>query len=306
MSICLSKMMLLFLGVISLTSSNEMNDTLMIQQLADGNYSIKYEDISYLIDPDLGGRIISAKLGESELLLQERDSLVNWGSTFWLAPQKLWNWPPPMAMHQAGYKAKIEGNHLQMISDIDEKFGVRAKKDFHYNRAKKCLEIQYTIINESDATVQYGPWEVTVVPAVGSSVCFALGDEPQGTRSNLAFEDHDGVGWYTYDHEKASAWHKTFNNAKEGWLAHINADRTLFVKKFDVIPSGNIARGQGNVEVYVSKDMRYIELENHGRYTSLEPGASLTYKVSWYLSKLPEEISSKAYSEALLKLIRGL
>jgi hypothetical protein len=288
------------------TSCTSMKDQEILQQLSNGNFSINHGNVSYEIDPDLGARIISAKIDGNELLLQERKGLVNWGSTFWLAPQILWNWPPPEALHEGKYRAKIDGDHMRFVSEVDNKFGVRAKKDFFYNERKKCLEIQYTVINESDSAVQFGPWEVTVVPAIGASVFFALGKSPEKTNSNLIFQNHEGIGWYSYDHEKASEWHKTFNNTAEGWLAHINADKTLFVKKFDVIPGSEIAEKQGNVEVYVNKEMKYIELENHGRFTRLEPGRTMKYKVNWFVLRLPQQISADKYSDELVRLVRGL
>ena len=58
----------------------------MIEHLQNGHFIIRHDKFLFEIDPDLGARIISAKINDSELLLQERDSLVNWASTFWLAP----------------------------------------------------------------------------------------------------------------------------------------------------------------------------------------------------------------------------
>ena len=136
------------------------------------------------------------------------------------------------------------------------------------------MEIHHKIINESDSVQRYGPWEVTVVPAEGARVFFSLGEEPENTKSNLWYDDQDEIGWFSDDHAKSEAWHKTFNNATEGWLAYIYSDRTLFIKSFTLIHSKNIDPGHGNVEVYVSKKFKYIELENHGKYSQLEPGKS--------------------------------
>lgn len=287
-------------------SCSNMKSNSLIEQLQNGHYSIKYDNISLEIDPDLGARIISVKINSKELLLQERDELVNWGSTFWLAPQSLWNWPPPHAIHLGRYEAEINEYRLLFTSDIDAQFGVRSSKEFSFDEEKKCLEIQYKIINESDSALQYGPWEITVVPAKKAKVFFPIGKEPVGTKSTIQFENRDGIAWFDYTPETLSNRQKTFNNTPAGWLAYLNGDRTLFVKTFDDVSPEEIAQGQGNIEVYVSKEFEYIELENHGKYTLLQPGESMKYKVNWYISSLPNSITSDEYSEALIDHVRTI
>jgi len=283
-----------------------MEESAGFVQMANGHIALVHGDLSFEIDPKLGARIVSAKIDDSEVLLQEREGPVNWGSTFWLAPQSLWNWPPPAAVHLGNYSFEIAEGRAKFIGQVDNQFGVRVVKYFQYLEETGCLEIQYEIINETDSPVQYGPWEVTVVPADGSSVFFVPGDDPAYAKSNLVFEDHDKYGWFSYDHAKSEEWHKIFNNAKEGWLAHTNIEGYLFVKNFEVVPADMLARKQGNVEVYVNKEFRYIELENHGRYTSLDPGETLKYKVRWYLTRLPSSIAPDEYSEELINFVRKL
>ena len=293
-----------FVSLFFLISCSKMNSNTVIEKLQNGHYSIKHDNIALEIDPDLGARVISAKINEDELLLQERDSLLNWGSTFWLSPQSAWNWPPPQAIHLGNYQSRIEGDRLLLTSKVDAKFGISASKEFHYNEKKKCLEIQYKIVNETDSVQHYGPWEITVVPAEGAKVFFPMGEEPEGTKGNIEFENNNGIAWFKYEHKRMEVWHKIFNNPAEGWLAHINKERTLFIKSFELISPKDIAPAQGNVEVYISKKFKYIELENHGKYTILPPGESLSYKVNWYISKLPDGISADQYTEELVKLVR--
>lgn len=278
----------------------------MIEQVQNGHYIILHDNIGFEIAPNLGARVISAKINGDELLLQERDSLLNWGSTFWVAPQSVWNWPPPQAMHLGNYQSKIDSDRLLLTSNVDPKYGIITSKEFHYNEMKKCLEIHYKIVNETDSVQQYGPWEITVIPAEGAKVFFLMGGEPEGTKSNIKFENHNGIAWFKYEHEKMDVWHKIFNNPAEGWLAHINENKTLFIKSFELISPKDIAPGQGNIEVYISKKFKYIELENHGKYTILPPGESLSYKVNWYISSLPDTISEDQYSEELVKLVRKI
>lgn len=295
----------LLVSLIFLVSCTTMKQKGGIDQLPNGHFSLKYDHVSIEIDPDLGGRVISAKLDDQELLLQEREDLVNWGSTFWLAPQELWNWPPPPAIHLGSYAATIHGDSLILTSEIDEQFTCQVSKFFHFNEDRNCLEIDYQIINKGDTILEIGPWEISVVPAKGAKVFFARGEEPSGANSNLVFEDKDAIAWFDYESAELMDAQKIYNNATQGWLAHINGDM-LFVKSFEIIPANSLAPGQGNVEVYVSKKFEYIELENHGKYLQIPAGDSLAYKVKWHFRKLPAEIQKGSYSVELINFVRNL
>lgn len=287
----------------SIAACSALKNKQMVEQLPNGHFSIRYNNIDLEIDPDLGARVISAKINDDELLLQERDSLMNWGSTFWLGPQSLWNWPPPEAIQLGKYASEIHGNKLKLTSEIDKRFEYRVTKTFQVNERNNCLEIEYQIINEADSARQIGPWEITVIPSEGAKVFFPAGQEPQNTKSNIQFENKNEIAWFAYEHENMSDWQKMFHNPSAGWLAHINKNRTLFIKTFEIVSPNEIAPGQGNVEVYISKKSEYIELENHGKYTLLQPGASLAYKVNWYLTQLPTGINTDEHSEELIKFV---
>jgi len=269
-------------------SCTSINSRSVIEKLKNEHFLLQTGELSFEIDPNLGARIISARIGEDELLLQERKDLLNWGSTFWIAPQSMWNWPPPEALHLGKYEAEIVKDKLVLKSEVDQQFGFRVVKTILITD-DNSLDILYQIINESDSVQQIGPWEVTVVPAIGAKVFFPTSNNPEGTNSNIKFPESNGISWFDYIPEELQEWHKIFRNPSDGWLAHINKNNTLFVKKFDVISPDEIAPGQGNVEVYISKKSEYIELENHGRYTMLNPGESLKYRVKWYIKKIDHE-----------------
>jgi hypothetical protein len=277
-----------------------------ITRLENGLFSISHENITFLINPALGARVISAKIGQKEMLLQERNELLNWGATFWPAPQREWNWPPPFAFQFGEYVPEIKENRLILTGVADPKLGLRVVKTFSYDLVKNCLEIEYQIINESDSVAHVGPWEIVCVPADGSKVFLSLGSTPENVNNSLAFENHDVIGWFDYNTVDLIPNQKLFNNTPEGWLAHINRQGILFIKTFEVIPAGELTPWQGNAEVYVSKKFEYIELENHGKFAHLKTQESLHYKVRWFVSELPESISAQAISPELVKYVRNV
>jgi hypothetical protein len=144
------------------------------------------------------------------------------------------------------------------------------------------------------------------VPAVGSKVFFKLGASPENVVSTLEFHDLGGIGWFDFDKDEIAGNLKMFSNTPQGWLGHINGERVLFIKTFDVIQADQLPPGQGNVEVYTSRQFEYIELENHGIFRQLVPGASLTYQVKWFISILPEQIPTDQPSEALINHVQSI
>jgi len=277
-----------------------------IRLLDNGIYTVRNNVLVFLIDPNLGARVVSATYDGKEVLLQKREKLMNWGATFWPSPQSNWNWPPPYAIQFGPYQGSIQENKLVLQSQTDQKMGLKVKKVFWINEEKNCLEIEYEITNDTDSVLQVGPWEIVCVPAVGAKVFFALGTSPDDVDNTLEFGQKDGIGWFDFDSDNLDANHKLFNNAREGWLGHINQNRVLFIKTFDVIPTDDLPPGQGNVEVYVSKPFEYIELENHGKYETLKPGQSLQYNIQWYLSELPKEFSDVIFSAKLLHHVKSV
>ena len=60
---------------------------------ADGLYTLKCGERTMTVDAAHGGKILSLKYGDTEVLSQSRFP-ESFGSTFWTSPQKEWNWPP--------------------------------------------------------------------------------------------------------------------------------------------------------------------------------------------------------------------
>ena len=301
----MNRLVWLFLSFFLLLACAHSPDE-MIRKLDDDLFQIKYRNYTFGIDAENGGRIISARLEDTEFLLQDRKGLENWGSTFWPAPQSLWNWPPPKAIFRGKYSSELIDDQLVLESTVDDKYRLKVKKIISFDPQLKALKLEYEIINMSDAELSVGPWEVTCVPLQGAKVFFANGSAPKDTESTLEFEKRDGVAWFDHTDSKLMPMQKLFNNAPEGWLAYINQERNLFVKSFQVIDPEKLAPGQGNIEVYINDKLKYIELENHGTYETLKPGKSLKYKVYWYITKLPDSMKVEEPNDQLLEFVHQM
>jgi len=279
----------------------------MIYRLDEGKYELSHGMMSFIIDAETGGRVTSAQLKGKEVLLQHRDGLLNWGSTFWPAPQSIWNWPPPEALFTGSCQVDIIGNKLVLESRVDEKYLLSARKEFQISKPRNYLEVTYYLKNESDTTISVGPWEISCVKGAGSKIFFMNGSVPEGTTNSFNFPVINRVAWLDYNKAEWEEKQKHFNNSREGWLAYVSDQNVLFVKSFTVIEENQIAPGQGNIEVYIDSKSDYIELENHGRYRHLQPGQSLRYDVKWYLSQLASEFESlRLPNPELIQYVRDL
>ena len=69
----------------------------------------------------------------------------------------------------------------------------------------------------------------------------------------------------------------------EGWFAHVDEDSVLFIKQFANVPYGSEAPTEGEIELWLTGDHSYIELENQGKYEEIPAEYQSEYLVKWYL-----------------------
>ncbi len=269
------------------------------------NYSKKYVELkagkSVMKISVMGGRIISYKMAEKEILTQASEH-ENFGSTLWTAPQSDWGWPPFAVLDEQEYQVEANGSQLKMTSKPDPKSGLQMIKTWSVVGKEKIL-IDYQIKNSSDIPKSVGAWDVSRVPC-GGLAFFPNGDEGKVPESNLKIDlQKKGINWIAIDKKPIEDHRKLFSAAKEGWLAYA-LDGLLFVKQFPDTKPENYSPEQGEVEIYINKEKSYIELENHGPYTTLKPGESLSYTEHWYLISIPETTIPVPGNQEVVDLVR--
>ena len=267
------------------------------QEGNDGKYVLYMGDVSMTIDAAHGGKILSYKYKDKEIISQSswRESF---GSTFWTSPQKEWNWPPVPEYDKNPYTVdECSDSHLLLTSQVSERMKYRIRKEFTVNAADNVIAVTYTIINESNETRQVAPWEITRVANDGGLIFFDApidGITPAGL---LSFEAKDGAVWYRADEAPQN---RKINADGKGWLAYCS-NGLLMVKQFDDLTPEQPAPGEAEIQVYVNMRKTYIELESQGAYTTLEPGGQLHWTVRWSL--LPFE-GENTPSKALVKAVK--
>lgn len=267
------------------------------QEGNDGKYVLYMGDVSMTIDAAHGGKILSYKYKDKEIISQSswRESF---GSTFWTSPQKEWNWPPVPEYDKNPYTVdECSDSHLLLTSQVSERMKYRIRKEFKVNAADNVIAVTYTIINESNETRQVAPWEITRVANDGGLIFFDApidGITPAGL---LSFEAKEGAVWYRADEAPQN---RKINADGKGWLAYCS-NGLLMMKQFDDLTPEQPAPGEAEIQVYVNMRKTYIELESQGAYTTLEPGGQLHWTVRWSL--LPFE-GENTPSKALVKAVK--
>ncbi len=270
----------------------------VIKNLGDSKYCIESGNLSMTINGAGGGKILSFKYQDTEVISQSTFP-ESFGSTFWTSPQKEWNWPPVQEFDKQPYTVEEKGNSLVMTSNVSARLKYRIRKEFSVDAKKNAIVVTYSIINESDETRKVAPWEITRVPNEG----FIFFDAPtdQITPANLIpFQSAFGITWYKTDEANQN---RKINADGKGWLAYSN-NGLLMVKKFQDLNASQPAPEEAEIQVYVNRGKSYIELESQGAYTELKAGESLSWTVEWFLTPYAGEAPSKDLLKKVKKLIK--
>jgi len=270
--------------------------TASAQDSSDQLFTLKNGDVSMTINADKGGKILSLKYQDKEVLSQSRWP-ESFGSTFWTSPQKEWNWPPVPEFDKQAYTVKQKSeSRLTITSPVSGRLNLSVGKDFQTDAKDGAFIITYSIKNEGNEPRRVAPWEISRVPNADGLIFFEAVDSiwPAGL---MSFETEQGASWYKTDEAPQN---RKVNADGHGWLAYA-ANDLLLVKRFQDLKNNEPAPGEAEVQVYVNRGKTYIELESQGAYTLLQPGEQLQWTVRWYL--LPADTTNR---KDLLKKISAL
>ena len=263
-----------------------------------GKYDLKNGHLSMTIDAAKGGKILSFKYDDREIISQLRWPEA-FGSTFWTSPQKEWNWPPVKEFDKNPYTVEQDGSTLRMTSEVSERLKCRVGKTFTIDEKDGAIVITYTITNEGDEPRSVAPWEVTRVQNEGGLIFFDAPVDGIWPAGLMDFKAQHGLAWYQTDETNEN---RKVNADGKGWLAYC-AKGLLLVKRFDDLTPEQPAPGEAEIQVYVNRGKAHIELESQGAYQLLQPKESLSWTVRWYLVPFDGEATP---SEALAKQVRDI
>ena len=267
-------------------------------QDATGLYSLQCGHVKMEINAAKGGKILSLKYDDREMLSQLRWPEA-FGSTFWTSPQKEWNWPPVKEFDKNPYTVTQDGGTLKMTSEVSERLKCRVGKTFTTDEKDGAIVVTYTITNEGSEPRKVAPWEITRVENEGGVIFFDAPVDGIWPAGLMDFKAQYGLAWYLTDERNEN---RKVNADGKGWLAYCSRG-LLLVKRFDDLTPEQPAPDEAEVQVYVNRGKAHIELESQGAYQLLQPKESLSWTVRWYL--MPYE-GEAVPSEALAKQVRDI
>jgi len=270
----------------------------------EGRYVFEFGSTRLEVDPRVGARVVSLSCAGTELLTGPDVDPLNYGSTFWPSPQAAWEWPPIEEIDAGPYSGGVSGSSLTLRSEVGTRNGlaIRVGKRFTPNLQREAIEIEYSIQNAGTVFRQFAPWEITRVFPNGLTF-YPTGGAPVGNGLPLlATIEAAGHTWFRYASDAITANQKLFADGAGGWLAHVGHD-VLLVKTFADTPAAKQAPGEAEIEIYANAAKTYVEVEQQGAYTGLEPGQVMTWLVTWYVRKLPPTLVPEVGSTDLLAFV---
>lgn len=266
----------------------------------EGKYTITTGDVTMTVDASRGGKIVSFRYQDKEVLSQTRFPN-SFGSTFWTSPQSDWNWPPVAEYDRLPYEAQMGDASLVLTGQKSERFGMRIRKEFKADAKSNSIAVTYTIINGSDKERKVAPWEISRVPNGGMVFFQAKEAVPANNMKGLPFTFEKGAAWYVMDEAKEN---RKINADGNGWLAFCD-NGLMFIKKFEDIRQSEAAPAEAEIQIYANPGKTFVEIEEQGAYETIAPGEELSWTVRWYLvpNDLPAE-PSKALLKKALKTVK--
>ena len=281
-----------------------------VQKLDDDKYVVSVQDLTMTVDAAHGGKILSFKLGEQEVIAQNPANAqpaqpaqpapeggrprMRWfnpnsyGSTFWTSPQKEWNWPPVPEYDSLPYTAEIKDGPVKVV-DVAipalflegqvSKYGYRICKTFTVDPSDLAFVVTYSIVNESGETRQVAPWQITRVPNGGF---LQFDAKPEGVTPADLMK-------VTFDEDMATLevdvadQNRKINVDGKGWL-NFRDNGLVLTQRFPDIAREDAAPGEAEIQVYIDARKSFVEIEAQGPYTELQPGEKLDWTVRWYLA----------------------
>lgn len=273
-----------------------------------GEYVVQSGRVEMRIDASKGGRITAFCLSGDQVLtgpdvVAAGDATLQnmYGSTFWTSPQAAWGWPPEPEIDCESYRVVQEHDVLSITSEAGSVTGYAVNKRFIAQQDKGRIVVEYTLLNRG-ASQRAAPWEISRVRKSGL-VLFPSDSQPT-SESTLRGEAIDGVIWLDLG-AAPTGDSKLFQDGSEGWLAYVDAGKVL-IKTFQSVPLEQQAAGEAEIEVFVSGDYDYVELEQQGAYAEQVAGQETTWTVGWWLKALPEGMSVEPGNVALVNWIRAV
>ncbi len=269
-------------------------------------------DLSMTLVPDIGGRMLSLRFRDTELLFvqdahkgecfdfefsnekevrktkRELGFRLWGGDKTWIAPQSEWlEAIPPLDLDAGRYRAEVLGNRVVMHSSVCRETGLRVTRAFEPTETGGIV-LDQSIVNESDRPVRRGIWNVTqflrpfdvLLPAAKADIR-AYPEEGDSVRLHGELVT-EADGWTRVPCREPLHF-KYGGLVRRGVLLAwrpFQGGRLVHARRFPIDPDAPYRHG-AMAEVYNSPDYDYLEVEVHAPARTLVPGELQTHRQIW-------------------------
>jgi hypothetical protein len=272
------------------------------------SYVLEFGDLYFEVNPMLGARVVSVKLGGMAGANLLGGTLDNVGSVFWPSPQS-WPWPPTDAgsitnINDKPYTPSTDATSITAVGMNAAAVNLAVTKKYAADLAKQAVVVTYTMTGGA-ANVMAAPWEITRFPQAGVTF-YPTGSTPiaRGTATLPPTTTAAGCTWLAAPATRPAGDQKMFADGTGGWLAHA-ANDWIVVKKFTDTPESQAAPNEAEIEIYLSSAADYMEVEQQGAYGAV-PTAGIDWSVTWFVRRLPQGVTPTAGNQALVDFVQTL
>ena len=266
----------------------------------DQTIRLSKDSLKLALDPNYGGRITEFWYGDRDLLAVPDPGENSFGSTFWLSPQALWDWPPIPEHDIAPYAVASKDMDSATVTSAYGA-GARVSKTITLNSGQSAT-VHYRIDTDK-AFPEIAAWEITRVPNQGLAFAPVTTDSVKTVRGKVAYELNNDTLWLPMEVGAPLVEGKVVANGTEGWLAYA-LDGLLYLKIYPEVPLREMATGEGDIELYLSGEKPYLELEVQSAARSMASGESMSWSVDWLVLPIPENLKVRSGSPTLLQFVR--
>ncbi|GMG87954.1 hypothetical protein MNKW57_22750 [Biformimicrobium ophioploci] len=254
------------------------------------------------IDPALGGRVTGLSLGNHEFLSGSDVHANNFGSTFWLSPQTIWNWPP-VAAHDSGVYTTLEESPRKVTMASQAGAGAIVEKSVDV-LAPDLIRLDYRVTAQKPFP-ELAAWQISRVANRGLAFAPVTPETVQVVRGAMDISvDDSGIMWLALDPDAPLREGKVIANGSEGWLAFVDSGH-LYLKIYPLVNPAHMATGEGDIELYLSGEKPYLELELQSAAQALAEGETLDWFTYWLVEPVPAGIELTRGSSELIAYVRG-
>jgi hypothetical protein len=294
----------------------------------DNLIELKNTTTRVVLEPNMGGRVLSYKLHDIEVLYQDpkqaglhpgRNGNVGRiaGGRFDIGPA--FALPQHKTLWQGKWKGEITGEFsARLTSQIDPDCGIQLIREFTLDPDNSRLRCRQTIINYNSRPVWAFFWSRTFAKGGGIALApvpemghfprgYALARPPRGgfdflpePEANIRIRDNilEFIG--------PSSIPKSIFNLSEGWMAYLTTEDILFLKTFPFNPDWRYGDPTQHHASLWFEGTTIIEIEPNGPLEVIPPGGRASFHEDWHLASFPFPENRVVDLDYLRKIITGL